>query len=86
MHSQQDTLRLPSEGQDFRVHVMKHVGYVSARTDIEPRLEIVTRLWSAEGRERPGQKTNEVGKKQRNIYIYYIYILYIQNYIVDTEW
>lgn len=32
------------EGQDFEVHVMKHVGYVSARTDIEPRLEIVTRL------------------------------------------
>lgn len=64
------------------VYVEDETRKISARTNIEPFLDIVTRFtmaWETEKIEKKREK-KERGKKRN------LYILYIQNYIVDTEW
>lgn len=56
---------------------------ISARTNIEPFLDIVTRFTMARETEKIEKKREEKRKRKKKKSIY---ILYIQNYIVDTEW
>lgn len=67
--------------QERGVHVENETRNVSART-----LNRFSRQWyfmmSRETRVKK-KETEEERERKRNLYIY---ILYIQNYIVDTEW